>query len=166
MQLEIRQPAPVAVSAALHLPSGPTSCPPASPLSPASCRGRHSSCWSVGVSDLDCPGWGLCCFDGCANTCVGTAPPPPPPPAADPIPSYGPPPQPRVTPPPPAPRNPCDPNPCGPGAMCIPQVRNTKEIIKVLVKNYIENGQLSLHVFFSIQYSCTCSRVSQYVSNI
>ncbi len=35
---------------------------------------------------------------------------------------YRPPPAPRVPlPPPPPPRNPCDPNPCGPGSMCIPQ---------------------------------------------
>lgn len=84
-------------------------CPPASPLTADQCRGRHSTCWSVGVPDLDCPDWGLCCFDGCANTCAGEAPPPPPP---APLPSYD----------PPAPRrNPCDPNPCGPGSMCIPQ---------------------------------------------
>ena len=84
-----------------------TTCPPASPLTADQCRGRHSTCWSVGVPDLDCPDWGLCCFDGCANTCAGSSPPPPPP-----LPSYE----------PPAPRrNPCDPNPCGPGSMCIPQ---------------------------------------------
>lgn len=28
-----------------------------------------STCWSPGVDDVDCPGHGLCCFDGCANTC-------------------------------------------------------------------------------------------------
>ena len=54
------------------------SCPLASPLTADQCRGRHSTCWSVGVPDLDCPDWGLCCFDGCANTCAGEAPPPPP----------------------------------------------------------------------------------------
>ena len=82
------------------------SCPAVSTLTADQCVGRHSTCWSVGVPDLDCPDWGLCCFDGCANTCVGDTPPPPP------LPSYD----------PPAPRrNPCDPNPCGPGSMCIPQ---------------------------------------------
>ena len=86
-------------------PASLTSCPPASPFTADQCRGRHSTCWSVGVPDLDCPDWGLCCFDGCANTCAN---------------------QQRVPEPiPPAPRrNPCDPNPCGPGSMCIPQVKN------------------------------------------
>ena len=57
-------------------------CPPASPRAPAQCRGQRSTCWSPGVRDLDCPGSGLCCYDGCANTCVASAPrdPPPPPP--------------------------------------------------------------------------------------
>ena len=30
-----------------------------------------NACWSVGVADVDCPGQGLCCFDGCANVCAG-----------------------------------------------------------------------------------------------
>ena len=35
-----------------------------------SCSGNvKSTCWSPGVNDVDCPGHGLCCFDGCANTC-------------------------------------------------------------------------------------------------
>ena len=45
-------------------------CPPVSPRSPAQCRGQRSNCWSPGVRDLDCPGSGLCCYDGCANKCV------------------------------------------------------------------------------------------------
>ena len=45
-------------------------CPPVSPRSPAQCRGQRSNCWSPGVRDLDCPASGLCCYDGCANTCV------------------------------------------------------------------------------------------------
>merc|ERR1719150_652228 len=81
----------------------PTVCPPASPLTADQCRGQFSTCWSVGVPDLDCPNWGLCCFDGCANTCLGEARDPP-------QPTYH-----------PTPRNPCQPNPCGPGSMCIPQ---------------------------------------------
>ena len=81
----------------------PTVCPPASPLTADQCRGQFSTCWSVGVPDLDCPNWGLCCFDGCANTCLAEARDPP-------QPTYQ-----------PAPRNPCEPNPCGPGSMCIPQ---------------------------------------------
>ena len=28
-----------------------------------------STCWSPGQPDGDCPNFGLCCFDGCANTC-------------------------------------------------------------------------------------------------
>merc|ERR1719443_1030016 len=53
-------------------------CPPVSPRSPAQCRGQRSNCWSPGVRDLDCPASGLCCYDGCANTCVASSPPPPP----------------------------------------------------------------------------------------
>ena len=33
--------------------------------------GSVSTCWSPGQRDTDCPGNGLCCFDGCANTCDG-----------------------------------------------------------------------------------------------
>ena len=47
-----------------------SSCPaPAFVPSKAACQGRTSQCWSVGVSDLDCPGAGVCCYDGCANVC-------------------------------------------------------------------------------------------------
>lgn len=45
-------------------------CPAASPLSDAECAGAVSNCWSPGQPDTDCPNFGLCCFDGCANTCV------------------------------------------------------------------------------------------------
>ena len=31
--------------------------------------GKVSTCWSPGQPDGDCPNFGLCCFDGCANTC-------------------------------------------------------------------------------------------------
>ena len=79
------------------------------PLSLSQCQGRLSTCWSVGVPDLDCPNWGLCCFDGCANTCLGNTPPPGPTPPLEP----GDEPEP--------PRNPCDPSPCHRTAMCIPQ---------------------------------------------
>merc|ERR1711953_668253 len=37
---------------------------------PAS-AGAVSTCWSPGQRDTDCPGNGLCCFDGCADTCDG-----------------------------------------------------------------------------------------------
>lgn len=49
-------------------------CPAASPLSDAECAGAVSTCWSPGQRDTDCPGNGLCCFDGCANTCDGEPP--------------------------------------------------------------------------------------------
>jgi len=44
-------------------------CPAAEPLSPADCEGAVSTCWSPGQRDTDCPNNGLCCFDGCADTC-------------------------------------------------------------------------------------------------
>jgi len=55
-------------------PVGPT-CPVLSSLPPLSeCEGRSSNCWSVGVRDLDCIQSALCCFDGCANVCMGEGP--------------------------------------------------------------------------------------------
>ena len=50
--------------------SGGGNCPAANPLSDAECAGAVSNCWSPGQPDTDCPNFGLCCFDGCANTCV------------------------------------------------------------------------------------------------
>merc|ERR1712203_1119724 len=47
------------------------SCPAVSPGSPDECAGAVSTCWSPGQRDTDCPGNGLCCFDGCADTCDG-----------------------------------------------------------------------------------------------
>jgi len=44
-------------------------CPAAEPLSPAECEGSASTCWSPGQRDTDCPFNGLCCFNGCSNTC-------------------------------------------------------------------------------------------------
>lgn len=38
------------------------------------CRGAVSSCWTPGEADWDCPNNNLCCFDGCANTCLGSPP--------------------------------------------------------------------------------------------
>jgi len=49
-------------------------CPAASPLSDTECAGAVSTCWSPGQRDTDCPNNGLCCFDGCANTCDGEVP--------------------------------------------------------------------------------------------
>ena len=45
------------------------SCPSVPPGSPDSCQGAVDTCWSPGQPDGDCPNFGLCCFDGCANTC-------------------------------------------------------------------------------------------------
>jgi len=50
------------------------SCPAAEPLSPDQCAGQVSTCWSPGQRDTDCPGNGLCCFNGCADVCDGAAP--------------------------------------------------------------------------------------------
>jgi len=56
-------------------PSSSSSCPALGPLPPISaCAGRESNCWSVGVRDLDCLDSALCCFDGCANVCLGRGP--------------------------------------------------------------------------------------------
>ena len=64
-------------------------CPNVQPLPRSNCAGRKSVCWSPGVRDTDCPGHGLCCYDGCVNTCGAVAaPPPPPPPAPAPLPKY------------------------------------------------------------------------------
>ena len=41
------------------------------------CKGRNKNqCWSPGRKDTDCPYHGLCCYDGCANTCYASTPPP------------------------------------------------------------------------------------------
>merc|ERR1712038_2088581 len=48
------------------------SCPVLNTLPPLTeCEGRKSKCWSPGVRDLDCLDSALCCFDGCANVCLG-----------------------------------------------------------------------------------------------
>jgi len=47
---------------------------PASPpglLPLEQCQGRSSNCWSVGQPDVDCVNNAPCCFDGCANVCLG-----------------------------------------------------------------------------------------------
>merc|ERR1711936_1445947 len=47
-------------------------CPVLNTLPPLTeCEGRKSNCWSPGVRDLDCLDSALCCFDGCANVCLG-----------------------------------------------------------------------------------------------
>ena len=49
--------------------TGGDSCPALSPLPSSDCEGTSSTCWSPGQPDGDCPDFGLCCFDGCSNTC-------------------------------------------------------------------------------------------------
>ena len=40
------------------------------------CTETQSTCWAPGTEDVDCPledgsgEFGLCCFDGCGNTCL------------------------------------------------------------------------------------------------
>ena len=46
----------------------PRSCPPIDHN--VKCSYGESQCWSPGVPDLDCPGSGLCCFNGCINICL------------------------------------------------------------------------------------------------
>jgi len=102
-------------------PSGRTNqgCPNTAPLPRDQCAGKVSVCWSPGVRDTDCPGHGLCCFDGCVNLCVGAAPPPPPLVRSPLVPVV--PLSPvnilvkRATRPP---SNPCQPSPCGPNTIC------------------------------------------------
>ena len=87
------------------MPESVSVCPQVSPLAADQCKGRHSSCWSLGLPDVDCPNSGPCCFDGCANTCAELW---------DLQPTYES--RKQVS------NHPCVPNPCGKDAMCIPQV--------------------------------------------
>lgn len=45
-----------------------TVCPPAD--KDVKCEYVKHQCWSPGVRDQDCPGEGLCCFNGCVNICL------------------------------------------------------------------------------------------------
>ena len=47
-------------------------CPP--PARNVKCEYVKHQCWSVGTPDVDCPGHGLCCFDGCINSCLPNSP--------------------------------------------------------------------------------------------
>jgi len=73
----------------LRITTASSACPRTAGLPLSQCGGRVNSCWSVGQTDVDCPNHGLCCFDGCANTCVATpiAPGPGPIPAHRPVPA-------------------------------------------------------------------------------
>ena len=66
--------------------SNEPSCPNIAPLPRSQCAGRTSVCWSPGVRDTDCPGHGLCCYDGCVNICGTPAPAPAPVPIPAPVP--------------------------------------------------------------------------------
>jgi len=67
----------------------------------------------------DCAGHGLCCFDGCANVCVGAAPLPVPVKRTPIVPVLPLSPIHVVVPrSPQRPTNPCQPSPCGPGTIC------------------------------------------------
>jgi len=63
----------VTTDAVSSLARGQSQCPAAPSLTLQQCQGAGNTCWSVGVSDVDCPGNSLCCFDGCANVCYGQA---------------------------------------------------------------------------------------------
>ena len=57
---------------------GGGACPDVTSMPPMSqCSSAVSNCWSAGEPDWDCPDNGLCCFDGCVNTCLGSSSPPP-----------------------------------------------------------------------------------------
>ena len=115
-------------------------CPPAQAAS--SCAGRRSTCWSPGVRDTDCPGHGLCCFDGCANTCVGQAAPQPSyqspvvqhPPKKPAYPAY-PPPVNNYVPPEPKPTHPPPPKPTPAPAYAPPQDYGPPPVVAP-VQNY------------------------------
>merc|ERR1711953_1303898 len=58
-----------------ELSSSQGSCPVISVLPPIQlCANRKSTCWSAGLPDVDCLDNALCCFDGCANVCLGRGP--------------------------------------------------------------------------------------------
>ena len=59
---------------AIAAPPPPSTCPIIPPSPPSACHSHRSTCWSLGVPDLDCPNAAPCCFDGCGSTCL---PPPP-----------------------------------------------------------------------------------------
>ena len=40
------------------------------------CVNKTSSCWSQGQPDVDCPDFGLCCYDGCVASCLRSPPAP------------------------------------------------------------------------------------------
>jgi len=57
-------------SEAREVRSGGHQCPDVQQRTEAECSNATANCWSRGVPDVDCPDYGLCCFDGCVNTCI------------------------------------------------------------------------------------------------
>jgi len=49
---------------------GSSQCPPVEDKLAGECSNATANCWSRGVADVDCPDFGLCCYDGCVNTCL------------------------------------------------------------------------------------------------
>ena len=49
-------------------------CPEVGPKPSQMCLNKTPSCWSEGRSDVDCPGYGLCCYDGCVASCLQPGP--------------------------------------------------------------------------------------------
>jgi len=49
-------------------------CPEVGPKPSQMCLNKTPSCWSEGQSDVDCPGYGLCCYDGCVASCLQPGP--------------------------------------------------------------------------------------------
>ena len=52
------------------MPIFASTCPPV--RKNVKCEYVKHQCWSLGVPDLDCPGNGLCCFNGCNYMCQPT----------------------------------------------------------------------------------------------
>lgn len=62
------------VASLAHIPRVIANSCPAPNVLPGQCHGQQNQCWSVGVPDVDCPGNAYCCFNGCSNVCLGSAP--------------------------------------------------------------------------------------------
>jgi len=63
------QPAPTYQEAGAR-GAGSAQCPPVEDKLAGQCSNATANCWSRGVADVDCPDYGLCCYDGCVNTCL------------------------------------------------------------------------------------------------
>jgi len=56
-----------------HLSLTVSECPRVAAKPEQMCVNRTSTCWSQGLQDIDCPQFGLCCFDGCVASCLDPA---------------------------------------------------------------------------------------------